>query len=69
MPVNDMRSAVALGMDARNVDTVMVAGRILKQGGELLGVDLDALGRELYASRDYVFAQYKFDLPSPAHRL
>jgi len=69
MPVNDMRTAVALGMDARNVDTVIVAGRILKRGGQLLGVDLDALGRELYASRDYVFAQYKFELPSPAHRL
>lgn len=43
MPVNDMKSAVVLNMDARNVDTVMVAGRILKRNGKLLGHDLAAL--------------------------
>lgn len=69
MPVNDMRSAVVLNMDARNVDTVVIAGRVLKRGGRLLGVDLAALGRELYAARDHVFAEYKAELRSPAYRL
>ena len=69
VPVNDMRSAVALNMDGRNVDTVMVAGRILKRHGKLLGVDLDALTLRLYESRDHVFGEYKADLRSPVHRL
>lgn len=69
MPVNDMRSAVALNMDGRNVDTVMIAGKLVKRGGRLLGVDLDALGRKLYEARDHVFSEYKAEQRSPVHRL
>ena len=69
MPVNDMRSAVALNMDGRNVDTVMIAGRILKRHGKLLGVDLDALALQLYDARDHVFSEFKAELRSPVRRL
>uniref|UniRef100_UPI0035CB7BE5 amidohydrolase family protein n=1 Tax=uncultured Sphingomonas sp. TaxID=158754 RepID=UPI0035CB7BE5 len=68
MPVNNMRSAVALNMDGRNVDTVMVAGRILKRHGRLLGVDLNALACRLYDARDHVFPAFKAELPSPVAR-
>lgn len=69
MPVNDIKSAVALNMDARNVDTVMVAGRIVKRGGTLLGHDLNALARRFYAARDRVYADAHEPLKSPQHRL
>jgi 5-methylthioadenosine/S-adenosylhomocysteine deaminase len=69
MPVNDMRSAVALNMDGRNVDTVVIAGRTMKRGGKLIGVDLDVLGRKLYEARDQVFSANQAELRSPAHRL
>ena len=69
VPVNDMKSAVALGMDARNVDTVMVAGKIVKRGGSLVGVDLAALNSRLYEARDRLFEAAGQDLPSPVHRL
>jgi cytosine/adenosine deaminase-related metal-dependent hydrolase len=69
MPVNDMQGAVLLNMDARNVDTVMVAGRIVKRDGKLLGVDMAQLGSRLYASRDKVYAGAGRPLPSPAHRI
>lgn len=52
MPVNDPESAVLLNMDARNVDTVLVAGRIVKRDGQMLGVDLQGLRQKLLASRD-----------------
>jgi 5-methylthioadenosine/S-adenosylhomocysteine deaminase len=54
MPVNDPVGAVAVGMDTSNVDTVMVRGNILKQDGQLLGVDLDPIERMVTASRDYI---------------
>lgn len=54
-PVNDMRNAVALGMDARNVDTVIVGGRIVKRDGRMLGVDMPRLVAQLQDSRDRVF--------------
>lgn len=69
MPVNDMQGAVLLNMDVRNVDTVMVAGRIVKRDGKLLGVDMAQLGTRLYASRDKVYAGAQRPLPSPAHRI
>jgi cytosine/adenosine deaminase-related metal-dependent hydrolase len=69
MPVNDLKSAVVLNMDARNVDTVMVAGRIVKRNGKLLGVDMGQLAPRLYESRDRVYEAAQRPLPSPVHRL
>lgn len=69
MPVNHMRNAVVLNMDARNVDTVIVAGNIVKRDGRMLGVDLAGLSRRLYASRDRIFAEAGATPDSPIHRL
>ncbi|MEV6572366.1 hypothetical protein [Streptomyces sp. NPDC051577] len=55
MPLNDS-GTVVLGSDARNVDTVFVAGQVRKRGGPLLSVDLPALTQEARASRDHVVA-------------
>ncbi|MCB1341200.1 MAG: amidohydrolase family protein [Pseudooceanicola sp.] len=54
-PINNVPGAVVTLMDRSNVDTVMVAGKIRKWQGRLLGHDLDKLKRELEASRDYIF--------------
>jgi 5-methylthioadenosine/S-adenosylhomocysteine deaminase len=56
LPVNDLRSAVVHNMDARNVDTVIVAGRVVKRHGRLLGVDMTRLASEVHSSRERVFA-------------
>ena len=69
MPVNDMKSAVVLNMDARNVDTVLVAGRIVKRDGKMIGVDMRQLASRLYASRDRVYAAYGKPPKSPVHRM
>lgn len=42
-PVNDPVGATVLAAHPGNVDTVIVAGRVLKQGGKLVGVDIDRL--------------------------
>jgi len=54
MPVNNAYGAVVLGMDTSNVDTVFIAGKAVKQGGRLVGVDLDRVRRDGEQSRDYI---------------
>lgn len=54
-PLNHVTGAVVTLMDRTNVDTVMVAGRILKWRGELVGVDMNRMRGELEASRDHLF--------------
>ena len=68
MPVNDLKSAVVLNMDARNVDSVFVRGRAVKRDGRMVGVDMPAIARRLYASRDRMFAERRQAM-SPARWL
>jgi len=44
-------------MDTSNVDTVFVAGRVVKWQGKLVGVDLGRLRRMIDKSRDRVLAR------------
>ena len=62
-PVNDPIGAVVWGMDTSNVDTVFVAGKILKRAGKLLGVDVDRLRLKAYECRDYLVSRSGFKLP------
>jgi cytosine/adenosine deaminase-related metal-dependent hydrolase len=53
-PVIDPVSTVVHQADTRNVDTVFVAGKVLKQGGKLVGADLRAARDRAAASLDYL---------------
>jgi 5-methylthioadenosine/S-adenosylhomocysteine deaminase len=55
-PLNQVPGAVVSLMDRTNVETVIVAGKVRKWKGQLLGVDLNRLRQQLEASRDYVFS-------------
>jgi 5-methylthioadenosine/S-adenosylhomocysteine deaminase len=63
-PLNDAATAVVAGMDTGNVDTVLIAGRIMKRHGELLHVDWPAVKRMATESRDHVVAKSGFKVPS-----
>jgi cytosine/adenosine deaminase-related metal-dependent hydrolase len=52
MPLNDAIGTLVLGADARNVDTVLVAGTARKWAGALVGEDIDALREDVIRSRD-----------------
>ncbi len=62
-PLNDPATAVVVGMDTGNVDTVIIAGRVMKQAGELLHVDWNAVNRMATTSRDYVIEKSGFKVP------
>jgi cytosine/adenosine deaminase-related metal-dependent hydrolase/ribose/xylose/arabinose/galactoside ABC-type transport system permease subunit len=62
-PLGDPTTAVVSGMDTGNVDTVLIAGRVMKRGGRLLHVDWPAVRRMAAASRDHVVAKSGFKVP------
>lgn len=64
LPVNDPIGAIVMGMDTSNVDTVLIGGKIRKQHGELVGVDLARLSAASHEARDHVIHATGFTLPS-----
>ncbi|MFM2068804.1 MAG: hypothetical protein RLZZ584_3713 [Pseudomonadota bacterium] len=55
-PLNHVPGAVVSLMDRGNVETVIVAGKVRKWKGRLLGADIGRLRAQLEASRDYIFS-------------
>jgi cytosine/adenosine deaminase-related metal-dependent hydrolase len=45
MPVNNAVGAVVTSMGPQNVDTVLIAGKLMKQGGKLVDVDMARIAR------------------------
>jgi cytosine/adenosine deaminase-related metal-dependent hydrolase/ribose/xylose/arabinose/galactoside ABC-type transport system permease subunit len=62
-PLNDPVTAVVVGMDTSNVDTVIIAGRVMKRAGRLEHVDWSAVKRAADESRDYVIQKSGFKPP------
>ena len=56
-PVIDPVATVVICADTSNVDTVFVAGRIVKHNGQLVRVDLPRLLDRLSGARDYLLSQ------------
>jgi 5-methylthioadenosine/S-adenosylhomocysteine deaminase len=54
-PLNNVPGAVVTLMDRSNVDTVIVAGKVRKWRGHLVGVPVSWVRAALEASRDYIF--------------
>ena len=55
MPMNNAVGAVVTSMGPQNIDTVLIAGKVMKRKGQLVGVDwarLTRLGNEAQA-RNY----------------
>lgn len=62
-PLNDPVTAVVAGMDTGNVDTVLIAGRVMKRGGQLLHVDWPAVMRQADEARDHVIEKSGYRVP------
>lgn len=56
LPISDAVGAIVLNANASDVDTVMVAGKILKRGGQLVGADWPNLAERLKESRKRIVA-------------
>ncbi len=56
-PVIDPVGAVVISADVSNVDTLIIDGVIKKEGGKLVGIDLDRARGLIEASRDYLVSE------------
>ena len=45
MPMNNAVGAVVTSMGPQNVDTVLIAGKVMKRNGKLVGVDMNRINR------------------------
>src|SRR6266850_5280267 len=59
-PLNNGPGAVVTLMDTSNVDTVLIAGKVMKRSGKLVGVDVNRIRRTAEASRDALLATAKY---------
>ncbi len=59
MPVNNAYGAIVVSMDTSNVDTVFIAGKLMKFQGKLAGVDMNRIARLLNQSREYIISKAK----------
>jgi hypothetical protein len=59
MPMNNAVGAVVSNMDPQNVDTVLIAGKVMKRNGQMLGLDFARLERLGDEARDRVYAAAK----------
>jgi cytosine/adenosine deaminase-related metal-dependent hydrolase len=56
MPINNAVGAVVTSMTAQNVDTVLIAGKVMKRNGKLVGVDMNRIAK---LTRDAQARNYK----------
>jgi 5-methylthioadenosine/S-adenosylhomocysteine deaminase len=63
-PSNHAVGTVVAAADVRNIDTVIIAGKIRKQRGKLTGINMDRFRQLADESRSYLFQQagYKLDI-------
>jgi 5-methylthioadenosine/S-adenosylhomocysteine deaminase len=59
MPMNNAVGAVVSNMGPQNVDTVLIAGKVMKRNGQMLGLDFARLERLGDEARDRVYAAAK----------
>lgn len=72
LPLNSAYGAIVTAMDTSNVDTVLIAGRVVKRRGRLVGVKLDEVRKRAAASRDYLVGKLNWpksviDTSLPGH--
>jgi 5-methylthioadenosine/S-adenosylhomocysteine deaminase len=59
MPMNNAVGAVVTSMGPHNVDTVLIAGKVMKRNGQLTGVDFGRIKRVGEEARDRLYANAK----------
>ncbi len=60
MPMNNAVGAVVTSMGPQNVDTVLIAGKIKKRDGQLVGVDMPRVTRVLNEARERALTNGKY---------
>lgn len=59
-PMNSATGAIVTSMNPGNVDTVLIAGKVMKRNGQMVGVDYEKIAKLVDASRDYTMSNAKY---------
>jgi cytosine/adenosine deaminase-related metal-dependent hydrolase len=57
LPFNNAYGAIVAHMDTSNVDTVLVAGKVMKRRGRLIGFDMNNIASMADLSRNYIIGK------------
>jgi cytosine/adenosine deaminase-related metal-dependent hydrolase len=68
-PSNNALGTVVQAADRSNVDTVIIGGRIRKQNGKIVGLDMARLKRMVEESRAYLFTKVNYNEDMFAEKL
>lgn len=60
LPMNNATGAVVTSMGTGNVDTVLIAGKVVKRNGRLVGLNWNRVSRLAYEARDRVVSRSNF---------
>jgi 5-methylthioadenosine/S-adenosylhomocysteine deaminase len=60
-PMNSATGAVVSSMNTANVDTVLIAGKLMKRNGQLVDVEYDKVAKLVETSRDYTMRNAKYE--------
>ena len=61
MPMNSATGAIVASMNASNVDTVLIAGKVMKRNNQMVGVDYHKMVNLVEASRDYIMRNANYE--------
>jgi cytosine/adenosine deaminase-related metal-dependent hydrolase len=61
MPMNSATGAIVASMSASNVDTVLIAGKVMKRNNQMVGVDYHKMANLVEASRDYIMRNANYE--------
>src|SRR5581483_4655721 len=60
-PASDLVGAVVSSAHNGNVDTVLIAGKVMKRGGKLTTIDTDRANRLITEARDRLYGYDEYD--------
>jgi 5-methylthioadenosine/S-adenosylhomocysteine deaminase len=60
-PMNSATGAVVSSMNTANVDTVLIAGKLMKRNGQLVDAEYDKVAKLVETSRDYTMRNAKYE--------
>ena len=61
MPMNSATGAIVASMNTSNVDTVLIAGKVMKRNNQMVGIDYHRVANMVEASRDHIMNSAHFE--------
>ena len=61
MPMNSATGAIVASMNTSNVETVLIAGKVMKRNNQMVGIDYHRVANMVEASRDHIMNSANYE--------